>query len=110
MISDVPFECDPPPRVKVKNTSEITLRHAGGGHTWTRGGGVKLKGSSEITFSRESKYEIRVLRVIACVRKFLYTVTKQMRVYRLKLTKFTKKMAKIRPGAANGRTASAHEK
>ena len=28
-----------------------------------------------------------------------------MRVYKLKLAKLTKKMAKIRPGAANGRTA-----
>ena len=54
-------------------------------------------------FSRESKYEIRVLRVVACVRKFLYTVTQKMRVYKLKLAKLTKKMAKIRPGAANGR-------
>ena len=56
-------------------------------------------------FSRESKYEIRVLRVVACVRKFLYTVTQKMRVYKLKLAKMTKKMAKIRPGTANGRTA-----
>ena len=39
------------------------------------------------------------------VRKFLYTVTKKMRVYKVKLAKLTKKMAKIRPGAANGRTA-----
>ena len=64
-------------------------------------------------FSRESKYEIRVLRVVACVRKFLYTVTQKMRVYKLKLAKLTKKMAKIRPGAANGRygrTASAQKK
>ena len=55
------------------------------------------------TFSRESKYEIRVLRVVARVRKFLYTVTQKMRVYKLKLAKMTKKMAKIRPGTANGR-------
>ena len=54
-------------------------------------------------FSRESKYEIRVLRVVACVRKFLYTVTQKMKVYKLKLAKMTKKMAKIRPGTANGR-------
>ena len=36
-----------------------------------------------------------------------------MRVYKLKLAKLTKKMAKIRPGAANGRTtvtASAQKK
>ena len=44
-------------------------------------------------FSRESKYEIRVLRVVACVRKFLYTVTQKMRVYKLKLAKLTKNMA-----------------
>ena len=64
-------------------------------------------------YSRESKYEIRVLRVVACVRKFLYTVTQKMRVYKLKLAKLTKKMAKIRPGTANGRygrTASAQKK
>ena len=64
-------------------------------------------------FSRESKYEIRVLRVVAYVIKFPYTVTQKMRVYKLKLAKFTKKMAKIRPGAANGRygrTASAQKK
>ena len=51
------------------------------------------------SFSRESKYEIRVLRVVACVRKFLYTVTQKMRVYELKLAKMAKKTAKIRPGA-----------
>ena len=33
-----------------------------------------------------------------------------MRVYKLKLAKMTKKMAKIRPGATNGRTASAQKK
>ena len=44
-----------------------------------------------ISFSRESKYEIRVLRVVACVRKFLYTVTQKMRVYKLKLAKMTNK-------------------
>ncbi len=59
---------------------------------------------------RESKYEIRVLRVVACVRKFLYTVTQKMRVYKLKLAKLTKKMAKIIPGAANGRTAVTAER
>ena len=40
---------------------------------------------------------------MACVRKFFYTVTQKMRVYKLKLTKMTKKMAKIKPGATNGR-------
>ena len=54
-------------------------------------------------FSRESKYEIRVLRVVACVREFLYTVTQKMRAYKRKLAKMTKKMAKIRPDTANGR-------
>ena len=49
--------------------------------------------------SRESKYEIRVLRVVACVRKFLYTVTQKTRVYKLKLAKMAKKTVKIRPGA-----------
>ena len=67
-------------------------------------------------FSRESKYEIRVLRVVACVRKFLYTVTQKMRLHKLKLAKMTKKKAKIRLGTANGRygrygrTASAQKK
>ena len=61
-------------------------------------------------FSRESKYEIRVLRVVAYVRKFLYTVTQKMRLHKLKLAKMTKKMAKIRLGTANGRTASAQNK
>ena len=56
-------------------------------------------------FSRESKYEIRVLRVVACVREFLYTVTQKMRVYKLKLAKLTKKITKIRPGAASCRIA-----
>ena len=65
------------------------------------------------TFSRESKYEIRALRVVACVRKFLYTVTQKMGVYELKLAKMTKKTAKISPDASerpNGRTASAQIK
>ena len=63
-----------------------------------------------LPFSRESKYEIRVLRVVACVRKFLYTVTQKMRLHKLKLAKMTKKIAKIRRGAANGRTAFALKK
>ena len=33
-----------------------------------------------------------------------------MRVYKLKLAKLTKKMAKIRPGAANGLTAVTAER
>ena len=33
------------------------------------------------------------------MRKFLYTITQKMRVYKLKLAKMTKKTAKIRPGA-----------
>ena len=60
-----------------------------------------------------SKYEISVLRVVACGRKFLYTVTQQMRLHKLKLAKMTKKKANIRPGSANGRygrTASAQKK
>ena len=56
----------------------------------------------EVLFPRESKYEIRVLRVVACVRKFLYTVTQKMRLHKLKLAKMTKQVAKIRPGTANG--------
>ena len=42
-------------------------------------------------FFRESKYDIRVLRVVACVRKFLYTVTQKMRLHKLKLAKMIKK-------------------
>ena len=38
----------------------------------------KLIFDKRMNFSRESKYEIRVLRVVACVRKFLYTVTQKM--------------------------------
>ena len=40
-----------------------------------------------IIFSRESKYEIRVQRVVASEKKYLYTVPEKMRFPKLNLAK-----------------------